>query len=250
MRDSRLPRVPPPPLTGDRLCRHFEAQRQLLWARGQSAVDLNSLTIGDAREWFVRDFLEAHLPANLEVGSGHLIDEDWTSPQIDLLITRDSALSLPLGPASLYFASGVVACVEVKSTLDGRGVAQAGETFCSLGSDVLKIIFAYRLKDSGQHRARVAAWASELDPSGLPDLVVVLDNSAIVRGGALTCLSGTGLPEDPSILYKFGSYQSDKWLGLSLLVFELACRSSSNDWARLLKPALPGAGTYQALPAS
>ena len=65
-------------------------------------------------------------------------------------------------------------------------------------------------------------------PSGrrLPDLVIVLDNAAIIRGGALECLKGSDIEaNDPDTLYKAGKRDDQKWMGLLLLALELTQRA-------------------------
>jgi len=138
-----------------------------------------------------------------------------------------------------------------KSTLDAQGFAQAGRSFESLSSEVFKVIFAYQLKNAVQRRAIVAEWEKQrmLPATALPDLVILLDNSAIIRGRALRCLDeGEPLGDTlPDALYKYGDYTKDKWLPLALLVFELAQRSNGASWSRYLMPHLPAPSTLSRL---
>jgi len=153
---NKLPRKPPEPLQGERLVNHFELCRQILVERAQMAGGLSSVTTGNAREWFVHEFLEDHLPGNFRTGAGHILFENETSPQLDLIVARRDSLALPLGSTGLFFAEGVKACIEVKSSLDAKGLKQAGKSFLMLSPEVPKVIFAYQLSNRGQHRNVVA----------------------------------------------------------------------------------------------
>lgn len=85
---------------------------------------------GNARESFLREFLEDHLPETLTVGTGEIIDSksrpDEQRPQCDIVIYKKNYPQLPLGGgAYAYLAESVVATVEVKSTLDNDGLIQS-----------------------------------------------------------------------------------------------------------------------------
>ena len=226
MTDFGLPRTPPPPLEGSHLKRHFEAIRNILWNQVQLSGGYSTTITGNAREFFVRDFLTTHLPSCLRIGSGHVISNSQTTGQLDVVVYRDTGLALPLGSSGVFFSESVLACIEVKSVLKkDEFVNQIASNFRKLPApQPLKVVVAASLANDSQHRRLVAEWAldKQLDESALPDLVIVLDNSAIIRGKSLDCLSDTTwFGVEPGRLYKLGSYKDQKSLGLMLLVFEL-----------------------------
>ena len=173
------------------------------------------------------------------------------SRQLDLIVARHDSLVLPLGPTGLFFPEGVIACIEVKSTLDEDDLEQAGKSFEMLSPNVLKVSFAYQLKNSGQRRKVVAGWAKKkmLTQAALPDLVIISDNSAIIRGNALRCLGDAGLRDClENTLYKYGDWEEHKWLPLALLVFELAHRGADEpQFSQYLWPHLPKAALLSSL---
>lgn len=229
---------------------------QVLWSKAQLATDLSPTTIGNVRESFVREFLALHLPGDLIVGTGHLLVdfEGGASPQIDLFVSHKSGLALPMGNVSLVLPEGVVACIEVKSTLTREHfLGQIAKIFRSLPAPEpdkpkpLKAVVAVQLEGGSQHRHILKKWASDglregiLTENELPDMVIILDNAAVIKGGALKCLEDTTHWENkPGELYKFGDYETQKWAGLMLLVFELAQRVGRVDWTPYIKPVLEG----------
>ncbi len=223
---------------------------QILFSKTQLAADISSpSTIGNIREYFVREFLLLHLPGNLEVSTGHLLHyEGGESQQIDVLVSHKSGLALPMGNVSMVFADSLVACIEVKSTLKREEFfTQIVPMFRLLPKPLpgkpkpLKVVFAAQLENKCQRRGLIEKWRKEegLSQDDLPDLVVILDNAAIIKGGSLECLKGTThFGDETGELYKFGNYHTQKWAGLMLLVFELAQRAGGADWSPYIQPVL------------
>jgi hypothetical protein len=243
MSDRRMPREAPPPLEGGRLERHFMAIWGILWNQVQLSQGYAPVTVGAAREFFVRDFLSAHLPSSLRLGTGHIMSSEGTTGQVDVVAYRADGFALPLGSSSLYFAEAVAASIEVKSTLKhDEFVNQIGQCFGILPApQPLKVVFAARLEGNNKYRRTVARWAFEsgLSEAQLPDLVIIMDNAPIVRGSALRCLAGTPAGQgDPKRLYKLGDYKNQRWLGLLLLVVELAQRASEANWGQYIHELL------------
>lgn len=90
----------------------------------------HTLHKGTPREAFIKEFLEAHLPSTLAIGSGELIDSESMPAkprrQFDLVIYKRSLPKLDFGGGiSGFLAESVVATIEVKSTLDKAGMQQA-----------------------------------------------------------------------------------------------------------------------------
>lgn len=83
--------------------------------------------LGKAREFFVSEILRRFLPQALHVGSGQILASDGErSKQIDILIYRhDMPLLSSLASTNLYFVEGVIAALEVKSSLDASRLREA-----------------------------------------------------------------------------------------------------------------------------
>src|SRR5664280_867550 len=256
MKKRNLPRIPPPPLEGPCIKKHFESMWQILWGKTHLATDLSGVTIGNVREFFVREFLSLHLPGDLFVSTGHILDaEGEASQQIDVLVSHKSGFDLPMGNVSMVFSDGLVACIEVKSTLKRKEFfEQIVPMFRALPNPgqgkpkPLKVVFTVQLENSSQHRSLLEKWACEGIRDGtlitdcLPELVIILDNAAVIKGGALECLKDTNHFGETGELYKFGAYKNQKWAGLMLLVFELAQRAGGADWRQYLRPILEDEG--------
>jgi hypothetical protein len=76
-------------------------------------------TVGQAREFLVRRVLGSILPVMAHVGSGQIIDAYGNrSKQIDLIVYDSRFPQLKTDGGGLYFVEGVLATVEVKSTID------------------------------------------------------------------------------------------------------------------------------------
>jgi hypothetical protein len=82
---------------------------------------------GNAREFFVRSALKSVLPPSLHIGTGKVIGHDATeSKQIDIIIYDPSFPVFESEPGhGLYMAEGVIAAIEVKSTLDETKLREA-----------------------------------------------------------------------------------------------------------------------------
>jgi hypothetical protein len=76
-------------------------------------------TIGQAREFVVARILRTILPASAHIGSGIVVASDGkTSKQIDIVVYDPRFPFLKVDGGGLYFVEGVLATVEVKSTMD------------------------------------------------------------------------------------------------------------------------------------
>jgi hypothetical protein len=121
-----------------------------------------------------------------------------------------------------------------------RGIWQVlwGKAQAAGGYSSIKVIVTLGLENQSQNRRLVAQWAQEgnLEPEALPDLILILDNSAVIRGNALRCLIDSGVSaSDETTLYKLGDYHDQKWLGLMLLIFELTQRTDEGDGRQYIK---------------
>jgi hypothetical protein len=90
----------------------------------------HSLHKGTPREAFIREFLQSHLPENVAIGTGELIDAS-SQPgqqrnQFDIVIYKRSYPKLDFGGGiSGFLIESVIATVEVKSTLSQPDIDQS-----------------------------------------------------------------------------------------------------------------------------
>jgi uncharacterized protein DUF6602 len=97
----------------DRLEAVLEAESQL------SGLLDHSPTVGQAREFVVARVLKTILPAGVHIGSGMVIDRQGnSSKQIDVVIYDPRFPMMKLDGGGLYFVEGVLATIEIKSTID------------------------------------------------------------------------------------------------------------------------------------
>ena len=137
-------------------------ERVLLAQREVSAIINHRGEIGSAREFFVESILRRFLPANVVVGRGEIVDGDGgRSRQQDLLLYRDNFPVMDsLAGSHIYLAEGVLATIEVKSSLSGEDVAEATKNIAS--------VRGLRVSDRGLGgAARVSGAESSLE--GLSD---------------------------------------------------------------------------------
>jgi hypothetical protein len=90
----------------------------------------HSLHKGTPREAFIREFLESHLPQNVAIGTGEIIDAN-SQPgeqrnQFDIVIYKKNYPKLDFGGGiSGFLVESVIATIEVKSTLARSDLEQA-----------------------------------------------------------------------------------------------------------------------------
>lgn len=81
----------------------------------------HSSTIGQAREFLVTRVLRTILPTSVHIGSGMVIDhQGGTSKQIDIVLYDPRFPLIRVEGGGLYFVEGVLATIEVKSTIDAE----------------------------------------------------------------------------------------------------------------------------------
>lgn len=140
MRPLRLATVQDlePTTMGNRVLRNwFDGLEQSL--RGDAALAGllgHGTLIGNAREFFVRRVLRTVLPPAVHVGTGRVIGMDGTlSNQIDVIVYDPQFPVMEIDEGQgLYFAEGVIATIEVKSTLDKEKLFQSLDNCYSVTS--------------------------------------------------------------------------------------------------------------------
>jgi len=102
---------------------HMDAvENQLLAISRIPANSGHALHKGTPRETFIKEFLESHLPSNVAIGSGEIIDSNsrpgQSRNQFDVVIYKRSYPKLNFGGnISGFLVESVIATIEVKSTL-------------------------------------------------------------------------------------------------------------------------------------
>ena len=96
----------------------------------------HNATAGAAREQLIKDFLSNHLPELITVVSGQIVDaNDNYSKQQDIVLVLKSMPRLPFSSGNdLIFQEGVVATIEIKTTLNANTLAAIGENIASVRS--------------------------------------------------------------------------------------------------------------------
>lgn len=113
---------------------HMDAIENSLAARSRVPANSgHSLHKGTPREAFIREFLESHLPENVAIGSGEIIDAnsrpDEQRNQFDIVIYKKNYPKLDFGGGiSGFLIESVIATIEVKSTLTQPDLKQSIKT--------------------------------------------------------------------------------------------------------------------------
>lgn len=113
------------------------SEKILLDLYNNSKILTHTVTEGNARELFVKSFLQSHIPASYSIGSGEAFEysslpkstkTDERRNQIDVLIYKNDYPKISFGDTGAYLIEGIVATIEVKSCLDEAAVIQAVKT--------------------------------------------------------------------------------------------------------------------------
>src|SRR3989304_6861360 len=110
---------------------HMDAKENALVAISRVPANAgHPLHMGTPREAFIREFLQSHLPENVAIGNGEIIDaaSQPNAPrnQFDIVIYKKNYPKLDFGGGiSGFLIESVIATVEVKSTLAQRDMEQA-----------------------------------------------------------------------------------------------------------------------------
>ncbi|MCL6721587.1 hypothetical protein M8R21_39300 [Klebsiella sp. T2.Ur] len=102
---------------------HFNNMEKILSAQGASvAITGHSLHKGTPREEFISKFLKDHLPSNISIGTGEIIDHQ-SKPgdqrnQYDIVLYRNEYPKISFSETiSAFLIESAVATLEIKSTL-------------------------------------------------------------------------------------------------------------------------------------
>lgn len=114
---------------------HINAIEKVLIAQSSTAKNAGHPNLrGGPREWFIRDFLQAHLPSTLEIGQGEIIDINSSPnpasgnyrPQVDVVIYRRDLPKISYSQTDFaYLVEGVMATIESKSEITDEELRKA-----------------------------------------------------------------------------------------------------------------------------
>ncbi|MFM7010058.1 MAG: DUF6602 domain-containing protein [Betaproteobacteria bacterium] len=159
----------------------------------------HNATAGAAREQIIKDFLTNHLPELITVVSGQIVDANNNySKQQDIVLVLKSMPRLPFASGSdLIFQEGVVATIEIKTTLNNAALSSIGSNIQSVRallpsigassqmgithswphSKVLTAVVTY----GGAAIETLVPSLVALDESARPDLVLDLSKGLLVK---------------------------------------------------------------------
>jgi len=110
---------------------HMDAREAALVAISKVPANAgHSLHKGTPREAFIKEFLENHLPSNVSIGTGEIIDANaepnQSRNQFDIVIYKRNYPKLDFGGGiSGFLIESVIATIEVKSTLTNQELENA-----------------------------------------------------------------------------------------------------------------------------
>lgn len=170
---------------------HMDAiEKSLIAISNIPANSGHSLHKGTPREAFIKEYLEAHLPSNVAIGTGEIIDANSRSGQkrnqYDIVIYKRSYPKLDFGGGvSGFLVESVIATIEVKSTLTQQEFSIAANA--AYNSKKLK----YNV---------VTSFHSGYIPPSILNYVVAYDGPAsmkTVHGWISTEYQKLGIPQTP-----------------------------------------------------
>jgi hypothetical protein len=198
------------------LTSYLDAIERVLLAHSEVAQKAGHPNLrGGPREWFVREFLEQHLPTTLEIGQGEIVNSSSEPspapnayrPQVDVVLYRRDFPRLAYSRQDFgYLIEGSLATVECKSVLTKAELlkaCRAQQRHKKLGYQYMEVrvepkyhsILPYPLSyviayNCGTQINTAAGWLQEIgetlsaDADQLVDVIVVLGKGVIWRLGA------------------------------------------------------------------
>lgn len=189
---------------------HVNAIEKVLLAQSQAAKNAGHPNLrGGPREWFIRDFLLAHLPSTLEIGQGEIIDVNSVPnppkgsyrPQVDVVIYRRDLPKISYSNTDYAFlAEGVMATIESKSVITDSELENANKASVThnrltrSAKPVMRIgrshdkIYHYVLAYEGPvNMGTIGNWMvnqvqnNSWDPKDMVDMIVVLGKGVLWR---------------------------------------------------------------------
>jgi hypothetical protein len=231
------------------------------------SISGHSLHKGSPREAFIKEFLADHLPTDLAIGTGELIDHRTETGgqrnQHDIVVYEQSFPRIYLGGGiNAYLRESVVATIEVKSSLDSEALkktmnaAKNTRELQQTGTLNMRPIGNYIVAYSGPTKMdTVFGWIAEsyktlhlvdpeLGPSGLSDRRFIpspaLDGVYLLGVGACIFENNVGFSQHPNVL----PHQNAAWSivdcqrGALFLLFAGMLGLIQEDYPRTINPYL------------
>lgn len=113
---------------------HLNSIEEVLLAQGKVAAKAGHPNlIGGPKEWFIRDFLNDHLPATVKIGQGEIIDshskvnlDSSTKNQIDIVLYSHNFPKIAYSKFdNAFLKESVVSTIEIKSKIDKGKLKEA-----------------------------------------------------------------------------------------------------------------------------
>lgn len=187
---------------------HINAIENVLLAQSISAKNAGHPNLrGGPREWFIRDFLQGHLPSTLEIGQGEIIDVDSVPnpspknyrPQVDVVIYRSDMPKISYSKSDYaYLAEGVMATIESKSEITDAELLKANKaatihqklkrsskSTMIIGKTLDRIVNYVVAFDGPQNMETISGWMvnqvqqDDLKPNEMMDMIVVLGKGVL-----------------------------------------------------------------------
>lgn len=199
---------------------HINAIEKVLIAQSSAAKNAGHPNLrGGPREWFIRDFLLAHLPSNLEIGQGEIIDTNSIPnpspgnyrPQVDVVIYRRDLPKISYSQTDFaYLSEGVMATIESKSVITDdelkntniaaikhSALTRSASSGFSVGTPHDKIFKYVVAFDGPAQMSTIAGWligqiqTHNWSPDQMVDMIVVLGKGVLWKISAFPELQVT-----------------------------------------------------------
>lgn len=171
----------------------------------------HNATTGSVREQILRDFLSLHLPELVSVVSGQIFDyENNFSRQQDVVLVLKSMPRLPFANGTdLIYQEGVVATIEIKTSLSSAVISSIGENIASVrnlvsssltnsamgvthkwpSTRILTAIVTY----GGASYGTIIDAIGTLDANKKPDVVLDLSGYLLIRNDGMLVQEQSGV---------------------------------------------------------
>lgn len=239
------------------LVTHINAIEKILVVQSEVAQNAGHPCLrGWPREWFIRDFLESHLPSILEIGHGEIIDQDSAPdppqgeyrPEVDIVIYRRDLPKISYSPDNTAFLSeGVLATMESKSIITKDELAKACRASAAhkslkrnipqhaLGAlppeKIISYVIAY---DGPSNISTVANWLREIAEDfeipveDMVEMVVLLGKGVVWQKNKVSVIPESEISEDRQWIY-FDQSEKNLFLFFTHMMTLTAFMSSPPD---------------------
>ena len=202
----------------------FEYEGKVLHGKYASSKSIHhGPTVGEARERFLKEYLQEKLPGRIGIDRGIIIStkSDEQSKQVDLVLydREKCPMIYNQGDAKLFPVEAVYGAIEVKSRLSKDKLEQGFNNIVSAKDRLMRgriarngqehymlgVIFAYELCDNSLDTLRdnLIELEKDVDPWLWPDLIIVNNQGLIYRSGIKDDLRRANLEQWPLMAIHF-----------------------------------------------